>query len=119
MQKHRRIALDQRISMSKTRLSSRAQLLPRLRRHRRTGAARCDVLRLDARLSGASVESVHAVVSTLGWQVFVDLPVAEARAPLWGTLIRVRCMLGLAIVAALLARVIAARRATPVLAAPV
>ena len=72
----------------------------------------------DANLSGASVVSIHAVVPTLEWRVFVELPVNEARAPLWNALIRVGGMLGLGLVAALLASLIAARRVRPVHAAP-
>ena len=68
----------------------------------------------DAGFSEASVVSVHAAVPTLDWRVFVELPVAEAWAPLWSALIRIGSMLGLAIVAALLASVIAARRVAPV-----
>jgi len=72
----------------------------------------------DANLSGAPVVSVHAAVPTPGWRVFVELPVAEAQAPLWSALIRVGCMLGLGLVAALLASLIAVRRAAPMHATP-
>jgi hypothetical protein len=72
----------------------------------------------DSSLSEASVVSVHSAVPTVGWRVFVELPVAEAQAPLWGALIRVGCMLGLGLVAALLATVLAARRVTSVHPAP-
>ena len=73
---------------------------------------------VDASLSGAPVVSVHAAVPTLGWRVFVELPVAEARVPLWSALIRVGCMLGLGLVAALLASLITTRRVTPVRPVP-
>ncbi|HJQ56175.1 MAG TPA: cache domain-containing protein [Vineibacter sp.] len=62
--------------------------------------------------AAASMVSVHAVVPTLGWRVFVDLPAAEARAPLWNALFRGLGLLALALVAALLASLLAARRAT-------
>jgi len=72
----------------------------------------------EARGSGASVASAHAVVPNLGWHVFVDVPLAETRTPLWGALIRVAGILGLAVVAALLAGLIATRRVRPAFAAP-
>lgn len=64
----------------------------------------------DTSISGTSVFSVYAVVPTVGWRVFVELPASEARAPLWAALIRTGGMLGLALVAALLAIWIGRRR---------
>jgi hypothetical protein len=65
----------------------------------------------DSSRSGTSVVSVHAAVPTLDWRVFVDLPIREARAPLWSALIRIACMLALALVAACLAIVLSTRHA--------
>jgi hypothetical protein len=72
----------------------------------------------DGGLAGSPVVSVHAAVPALGWRVFVELPGDEARAPFWSALIRVGGMLGLALVAALLSSVLAARRVTHAHAAP-
>jgi hypothetical protein len=67
---------------------------------------------VDSNLSGPSVLSVHAVVPTLGWRVFVELPFAEVRASLWSALIRGLGLLGLGLAAAVLASLLAARRIT-------
>jgi hypothetical protein len=67
---------------------------------------------VDSSLSGPSVLSVYAVVPTLGWRVFVELPLAEARASLWSALIRGLGLLGLGLAAAVLASLLAARRIT-------
>jgi hypothetical protein len=67
----------------------------------------------DTSPKGASVLSASAAVPALGWHVFVELPTAEAYAPLWAALIRSACLLGLGIMAALLASLVATRRATP------
>jgi hypothetical protein len=67
---------------------------------------------VDFSLSGPAVLSVHAVVPTLGWRVFVELPLAEARASLWSALIRGLGLLGLGLAAAVLATLLAARRIT-------
>lgn len=67
----------------------------------------------DTSPSGAAVISVHATVPTVGWKVFVELPVAEARAPLWTALARVAFLLGLGVLAIFLASFAAARRAAP------
>jgi len=58
------------------------------------------------------VLSVYAVVPTPGWRVFVELPLAEARASLWSALIRGLGLLGLGLAAAVLASLLAARRIT-------
>ena len=60
--------------------------------------------------SGAAVVSVHAPLPALGWKVFVDVPLAEARAPLWSALFRAVCMLGLGLLAISLASLAAVRR---------
>ena len=72
-----------------------------------------DGVTFDTSLSGEPVVSVQAALPALGWTVFAELPVAEARAPLWSALIRAVSMLGLGVLAILLAGLAAARRAAP------
>lgn len=76
------------------------------------GVAPIEGQAVDSSLAGPSVLSVHAVVPTPGWRVFVELPLAEARASLWSTLIRGCSLLGLGLGAAVLASLLAARRIT-------
>jgi hypothetical protein len=66
---------------------------------------------VDSSLSGPPVVSVHATVPALAWRVFVDAPVAEARASV-GALVRGLSLLGLGLAAGLLASLLAARRIT-------
>ena len=61
-------------------------------------------------IAGSAVLSVHAAVPSLAWKVFVELPVAEARAPLWSTVFRAATLLGLGLLAIFLASLAAARR---------
>jgi hypothetical protein len=61
---------------------------------------------------GESVRSVHAVIPKLGWRVFVDLPAAETNAAFWGAVIRGASLLGLGLVAAVLAILLAVRPVT-------
>jgi hypothetical protein len=76
------------------------------------GVASVEGTAVDSSLSGPSVLSVHAVVPTPGWRVFVELPLAEARASLWSALIRGLGLLGLGLATAVLASLLAARRIT-------
>lgn len=69
---------------------------------------------IDAGLSGAQVVSVYAAVPTPGWRVIFDLPVTEARAPIWSGMIRAGAMLGIGLVALLLASLVAVRRTQPI-----
>jgi cache domain-containing protein len=66
----------------------------------------------DAGSQGATVLSAHAAVPALGWQVFVDLPAAETQASFWSAVIRGASLLGLGLVAALLAILVVARPIT-------
>src|SRR5262249_14501925 len=50
-----------------------------------------------------AVLSAHASVPASGWSVFVDLPVAEARVPLWSAVLRAALLLGIEIWAIFLA----------------
>lgn len=65
---------------------------------------------VDTRQPGSSAVSVHAAAPTAGWRVFVDLPLAEARVPLWRALGSFAGMLGIALLAAVLASRVTARR---------
>jgi hypothetical protein len=59
-----------------------------------------------------SVRSVHAVIPKLDWRVFVDLPVAETKAAFWNAVIRGVSLLGLGLVAAVLAILLVVRPVT-------
>ena len=61
-------------------------------------------------IQGDRVLSAYAAVPTLGWLVFVELPVAEAYAPIYATIRRSGALLAVALVLALLASVLLARR---------
>jgi hypothetical protein len=76
------------------------------------GVAPIEGKAVDSSLSGPSVLSVHAVVPTLGWRVFVELPLTETRTSLWSALVRGLGLLGLGLAAAVLASLLAARRIT-------
>ena len=57
----------------------------------------------DGSPSGTAALSVYAVVPTVAWKVFVELPAAEARAPLWRAVMGVAGLMGLGVLAILLA----------------
>ena len=61
-------------------------------------------------IQGDRVLSAYAAVPTLGWLVFVELPVAEAYAPIYATIRRSGALLAVALAVALLASVLLARR---------
>jgi signal transduction histidine kinase/DNA-binding NarL/FixJ family response regulator len=61
-------------------------------------------------IEGERVLSASASVPTLGWLVFVELPVAEAYAPIYATLRRSGTLLAAALALALLASILLARR---------
>jgi signal transduction histidine kinase len=63
-------------------------------------------------INGNSVLSAHAVIPQLGWTVFVELPMSEALAPLYGSALRSAALLILALVLAGLAALFLARRMT-------
>jgi len=66
----------------------------------------------DTSPSGASVLSANAPVPVLGWQVFVERPVAEVFGPLWSAALRGIVLLVLGLVAVFLAGAAARRRMT-------
>jgi HAMP domain-containing protein len=59
---------------------------------------------------GTRVLSAHAAISSLGWLVFVEQPLAEAFAPLQASLFRGALILFLGLMLAVLASVLLARR---------
>ncbi|HEX4617232.1 MAG TPA: cache domain-containing protein, partial [Stellaceae bacterium] len=63
-------------------------------------------------INGNSVLSAHAAIAPLGWTVFVELPLNEALAPLFGSMLRTAALLALALVLATLAALLLARRMT-------
>ena len=52
-------------------------------------------------LTGGAVLSAHSVIAPLGWQVFVELPIVEAYAPVTASLWRSFLLLAVGLVAAL------------------
>src|SRR6516162_151223 len=61
---------------------------------------------------GNSVLTAHAAIAPLGWTVFVELPLNEALAPLYGSALRTAALLALALGLATLAALFLARRMT-------
>ena len=61
-------------------------------------------------IQGDRVLSAYASVPSLGWFVFVELPVAEAYAPIYATIRRSGTLLAAALALALLASILLARR---------
>src|SRR5712671_3188540 len=59
---------------------------------------------------GGSVLTAHAAIAPLGWTVFVELPLSEALAPLYGSALRTAGLLALALGLATLAALLLARR---------
>ncbi len=63
-------------------------------------------------IDGKSVLTAHAGIAPLGWTVFVELPLREALAPLYGSALRTGALLVLALGLATLAALFLARRMT-------
>ena len=61
-------------------------------------------------IEGGSVLTAHAAVPRLGWIVFVQLPLAEALAPVYASLIQTLALLGLGLLLALVVGTLLARR---------
>jgi signal transduction histidine kinase/DNA-binding NarL/FixJ family response regulator len=70
----------------------------------------------DARdLDGRAVFATHAMVPPLGWTVFVEVPAAEAFAPIYASLLGMGVVLLAALVLAIIVSVVLARRmVTPI-----
>jgi len=81
--------------------------------HESVAAGRASIGGEPRDLAGNRVTTASAHIKSLGWTVFVEMPVAEAQAPLWTALIRVVSLLALGLLAIVLASVLAARRAPP------
>jgi signal transduction histidine kinase/DNA-binding response OmpR family regulator len=60
-------------------------------------------------IGGGEVLTAHAPIATTGWVVFIEQPLAEAFAPLQATIVRGAIILGLGLLAAILASVLLAR----------
>jgi len=63
-------------------------------------------------LAGEKVLSAHAPIAPLGWSVFVEAPLSEAFAPLYGAALRTGLLLVLGLIAATLLALFLARRMT-------
>ena len=61
-------------------------------------------------LGGRQVLTAHASIAPLGWLVFVELPLGEAFAPLYSSLIRTAALLVFGIALSVLAGLLLARR---------
>ena len=61
-------------------------------------------------LQGREVLTAHARIPTLEWNVFVELPLAEAFAPLYETIVRTGILLLVSVTISILATVFLARR---------
>src|SRR5438067_2924234 len=63
-------------------------------------------------LAGRSVLTAHAAIPQLGWRVFVEVPLSEAFAPLYGAAMRTLVLLAFGLIAAPLVALVIARRMT-------
>src|SRR2546423_708282 len=63
-------------------------------------------------MAAKPVWTAHAAIAPLGWTVFVELPLSEALAPLYGSALRSAGLLALALGLATLAALFLARRVT-------
>src|SRR5260370_32827040 len=60
-------------------------------------------------LDGRSVLTAHAAIAPVGWRVFVEVPLAEAFAPLYGAAMRTAGPLLFGLIAAALAALVITR----------
>jgi len=67
---------------------------------------------LAQNLAGRDVLTAHAAIARVGWQVFVEVPLAEAFAPLYGAAARTAGLLLFGLIAATLVALVIARRMT-------
>ena len=63
-------------------------------------------------LAGRNVLTAHAAITPLGWRVFVEVPLAEALAPLYAEALRTLALLAFGLIAATLVALVIARRMT-------
>jgi signal transduction histidine kinase/HAMP domain-containing protein len=86
---------------------------PQVRAARAEGPRRGDerdVAAVVRDLQGRQVLTAHAAISPLGWLVFVDLPLAEAFAPLYASIYRTALLLVVGVGMSLLASLFLARK---------
>jgi signal transduction histidine kinase len=75
-----------------------------------TADAQTDIVQAARDIAGREVLTAHAPVTPLGWFIFVELPVAEAYAPLYASVERTGVVLLAALISASLAGLLLARR---------
>jgi signal transduction histidine kinase/CheY-like chemotaxis protein len=75
----------------------------------RTGGDADSAVTVATGIGGGEVLTAHAPIATTGWVVFIEQPLAEAFAPLEATILRGALILGLGLLAAILASVLLAR----------
>src|SRR4029077_12538798 len=63
-------------------------------------------------LAGRSVLTAHAAIAPVGWRVFVEVPLSEAFAPLYGAAWRTAGLLLFGLIAATMVALVIARRMT-------
>ena len=63
-------------------------------------------------IGGRNVLTAHAAIAPVGWRVFVEVPLAEAFAPLYGAFLRTAALLVFGLIAATLVALVLARRMT-------
>jgi signal transduction histidine kinase len=68
--------------------------------------------RVAQSIGGRSVLTAHAAIAPVGWQVFVEVPLSEAFAPLYGAALRTAVLLAFGLIAATLVALVLARRMT-------
>src|SRR5439155_24516411 len=67
---------------------------------------------LAQNLAGRDVLTAHAAIARVGWRVFVEVPLSEAFAPLYGAAARTAGLLVVGLIAATLIALVIARRMT-------
>jgi signal transduction histidine kinase len=98
---------DISLVLQKTNLKRLQQVADALRA---TGDSEDEGLPLAVDLHGREVLTAHARIPTLEWNVFVELPLAEALAPLYETIVRTAILLLISVAASILATLFLARR---------
>ena len=105
---------DISLVLQKTDLSSLAQIRVALAGPPQPGETK-DEVTIAADPRGTQVLTAHAAVVSLGWSVFVELPLEEAFAPLYASSVRTVVLLVVGLVLSLLASLVLARRmVTPI-----
>ncbi len=69
-------------------------------------------VRVAQSIGGRNVLTAHAAIAPVGWQVFVEVPLSEAFAPLYGAALRTAVLLVFGLIAATLVALVLARRMT-------